>query len=532
MIQPPVYVYSQKKGKNPAFFRNRLCYLSNKTKNMRSVSFFIGALLLCGALHAQHKIGIFDNHTDVGDCKSPGFASYNPIDQTYTIGGSGFNMWFGQDQFHYLWTTIQGDFILRAEMKFLGGGVDPHRKIGWIVKNDLNDNTPHVNATTHGDGLTSLQYRRTIDGNTEQVVSQDSFPDVIQLERRGNAFIMSTAKFGEEFITVQVDSIRMDNEAYVGLYVCAHNADIMESAVFRNVRIVRPVDPNFRPYRDYIGSQLEVMEVATGLRKIIYSSAHSIQAPNWTTDGKKLIYNTKGRLYNYELATNTITPLNTGFATNNNNDHVLSFDGSMLGISNHNTDDNRASTIYYLPTSGSDQPVVVTKPGAGHSYLHGWSPDKQKMVFTGNRKGRYDIYTVDVKTGQETQMTDQATLDDGPEYSPDGKYIFFNSTRTGKMKLWRMDADGKNQTQLTFDEYNDWFPHISPDKKWILFISFPKDIDPSDHPFYKHCLLRIMPYEGGTPRVVAYLYGGQGTINVPSWSPDGRFVAFVTNTRM
>lgn len=273
------------------------------------------------------------------------------------------------------------------------------------------------------------------------------------------------------------------------------------------------------------------MEVATGHRKILYSSAHSIQAPNWTVDGEKLIYNTKGRLYNYQLKNGTISPLNTGFATDNNNDHVLTFDGTLLGISHHQADENRASTLYYLPTEGADKPIRVTKPKVGHSYLHGWSPDNKKMVFTANRKGQYDIYTVDVKTGEETQMTNLKTLDDGPEYSPDGKYIFFNSTRTGKMKLWRMDADGENQTQFTFDEYNDWFAHVSPDKKWIAFISFPKDIDPNDHPFYKHCLLRIMPYEGETPRVIAYLYGGQGTINVPSWSPDSKYIAFVTNSK-
>jgi Tol biopolymer transport system component len=174
---------------------------------------------------------------------------------------------------------------------------------------------------------------------------------------------------------------------------------------------------------------------------------------------------------------------------------------------------------------------MVTKPGVGASYLHGWSPDNKKMVFTGNRNGAYDIYAIDIDSGKEHQLTNQNTLDDGPEYSPDGEFIFFNSTRTGKMKLWRMKANGEDQTQLTFDEYNDWFPHISPDKKWIAFISFPKDIDPSDHPFYKHCLLRIMPYNGGTPKVMAYIYGGQGSINVPSWSPDSKKIAFVTNTK-
>jgi len=503
---------------------------------MKSLKFLVilfqGLFILFGTVSGQSKPGIFDNHTDIGNCKNKGFAMYNPDDQTYTIGGAGINMWFGKDEFHYLWTTLQGDFILIAEVKLLGKGVDPHRKVGWIVKNNLDDNSQHVNATTHGDGLTSLQYRRTIGGKTEQVLSRDSFPDVIQLERRGNTFIMSTAKFGEEFTSIQLDSMQLDNEVYVGIYVCAHNPDILETATFRNVRVIKPVEPNFQPYKDYIGSHLEVLNIETGHRKILYSSPHSIQAPNWTADGRKLIYNSKGHLYQYDLETQTINPLNTGFAVDNNNDHVLTFDGTLLGISHHNQDDGGASTIYYLPVEGDSIPVGVTKPGVGASYLHGWSPDKEKMVFTGNRKGKYDIYTVNIHTGEEQQLTDQNTLDDGPEYSPDGQYIFFNSARTGKMKIWRMDANGKNQTPLTFDEYNDWFPHVSPDQKWIVFLSYPKDIGPGDHPFYKHCLLRIMPYGGGQPRIIGYFYGGQGSINVPGWSSDSKKISFVTNTKM
>ncbi|MBX2841291.1 MAG: biopolymer transporter TolR [Flammeovirgaceae bacterium] len=500
---------------------------------MKSITFFMIILItMSNPSFSQSKLGIFDNHTDIGNCKNKGFASFNAQEQTYTIGGSGFNMWFGEDEFHYLWTTLQGDFILRTEAKFLGAGVDPHRKFGWIVKNNLAHNSHHVNATVHGDGLTSLQYRKSIGGETEQVVSTDSFPDVIQLERIGDTFYMSTAKFGEEFTTVKLESMNLDDEVYVGIYVCSHNPEITETAVFRNVRIIRPADSDFQPYRDYIGSHMEVMDIQSGHRKVLFSSAHSIQAPNWTVDGQNLIYNSKGHLYNYQFDTQNISLLNTGFANKNNNDHVLSFDGKTIGISHHNPDDDTNSTIYYLPTEGDSLPKVVTKPGVGDSYFHGWSPDGQKMVFTGHRKGQYDIYLVDKDTGKETQLTDKKTLDDGPEYSPDGKQIFFNSVRTGKMKLWKMEADGKNQTQLTFDEYNDWFPHISPDQKWIVFISFPKDIDPNDHPFYKHCLLRIMPYEGGKPRILGYLYGGQGTINVPSWSPDSQRIAFVTNTKL
>ncbi len=480
----------------------------------------------------QNKLGIFDSTTDVGEPKINGFANYNAQDQTYTIGGAGNNMWFQEDEFRYLWTTIQGDFILRAEGHFYGEGVNEHRKFGWIVKNNLESNGPQVSTAIHSDGLTALQYRKEKGMDTEQVVSPDSFPDVFQLERKGNTYIMSTAKFGEEFTSVEVMDVEMDNEIYVGLYVCSHDENILETAVFRNVRVVRPVPADYTPYQDYLGSHLEVMDVETGHRKILFSSGHSIQAPNWTVDAKRLVYNSKGNLYNYHLNNGDVTLLNTGFANRNNNDHVFTFDGSLIGISHHNAEDGGNSSLYYLPEAGSDSPIKVTKDGVGASYFHGWSPDKKQMLFTGNRDERYDIISVDVKTGEETKLTNEKGLDDGPEFSPDGQYIFFNSVRTGKMKLWRMNPDGSNPTQLTFDGYNDWFPHVSPDKKWIVFISFPKDINPSDHPFYKRCLLRIIPYEGGTPRVIGYLYGGQGTINVPSWSPDSKKIAFVTNTQM
>ncbi len=483
-------------------------------------------------LNAQQGIGIFDRSNDIGPCKTAGFASFSKEDQTYRIGGSGANMWFDKDEFHYLWTTLQGDFILRAEVQFTGKGEDPHRKVGWIIKENLDPNSKHVNATVHGDGLTSLQYRRAVGGQTEELKSPAQGADVIQLERRGNTFIMSTAQFGEELVNVELSEIDLDNEVYAGIYVCSHNPDILETAVYRNVRIIKPVDPDYTPYRDYLGSNLELMEVATGHRKILYRSAHSIQAPNWTTDGSRLIYNSKGYLYTYDLESHAINPLNTGFAIHNNNDHVLSFDGQLLGISHHDRETDGASAIYYLPSSGDSLPKRVTRLNVGASYLHGWSPDNKKMIFTGNREGVYNIYEVEVATGKEKKLTDEATLDDGSEYSPDGKYIFFNSMREGNMDLWRMEANGKNPVRLTSDAYNDWFPHVSPDMKWIVFISFPKDIDPSSHPFYKHCLLRIMPYGGGTPKVLGYLYGGQGSINVPSWSPDSKWIAFVTNTGM
>lgn len=475
--------------------------------------------------------GIFENQTNIGNPKNNGHINYNAKTQEYTISGSGINMWANSDQFQYLYKSIQGDFILRAHVKFIGDGNDPHRKIGWIVRNNLSTNSAHVNASVHGDGLTSLQYRKVAGNETEEVLSKNKAPDVIQLERRNNIYYMSTAKFGEPLITVKIEDVNLRNEVFVGVYVCSHNPEVTEKAVFSNVRIIKPAAPNFKPYEDYIGSNMEIMNIETGLRKTLFYSSHSLQAPNWVNNDKELVYNSNGYLYRYNFETKEVQQINSGFAINNNNDHVFSFDESILGISHHNPDDNGNSSLYIMNPKGDSLPKKITKDGIGASYLHGISPDNKTLIYTANRNNKYDIFGIDIETREEFQLTDTPDLDDGSEYSQDGKFIYFNSNRTGTMQLWRMKPDGSKPQQLTFDEnYKDWFPHISPDGQWIAFISFPADIAFGDHPFYKQCTLRLMPANGGIPKIIAYIYGGQGTINVPSWSKDSKHIAFVTNS--
>lgn len=490
-------------------------------------------LALFGAVvRAQSGVGIFDAQTNVGRAKISGSASYDSQVQSYLIAGSGQNMWDDRDDFHFVWKRMTGNFILTTRARFVGAGVEPHRKIGWTIRPSLETNSAHVTAALHGDGLASLQFRRTTGAMTEELKSRDSMPDadaVIQLERRDGVYVMSVARFGDTLVTQDLSGVSLPDTVYVGVFVCAHNDNVVERATFSNVRITTPAKPDLVPYRDYLGSNLEILDVATGNATIVHRYRGSFQAPNWTHDGKALIYAQEGLLYRFDLSSRSAEAINTGFATRNNNDHVLSFDGQTMAISHHAVEDSGASIIYTLPATGGTPKRVTAK---GPSYLHGWSPDGRWLVYTGIRGDELDVYKIPAAGGSEIRLTSAPGLDDGPEFTPDGAYIYFNSSRSGRMQIWRMRPDGSEQQQITNDGVNNWFPHISPDGKWIAYIAFPADVAADDHPFYKHVLLKLMPVGGGPARVIAYVYGGQGTINVPSWSPDGKRLAFVSNSTM
>lgn len=472
------------------------------------------------------RIGLFDRFTDVGSPKMAGSAIYNEGNQTYQLSGSGSNIWFGVDSFSFLSKQMNGDFIVQAQLRFTGEGHEPHRKAGLMIRSSLATNSPVIACTVHGDGLTALQYRTAAGANMQEIKLNIAAPDVLQLEKKGNTYTMSVAHFGEVYQVQQLDNIDLGNDLEAGLFICAHNNQFSEEAVFSNTSIFAPAPDTLVQYKHYIGSALEIMDVSTGKRQVLSTIPGSLQAPNWTPDGKSLIYNESGKLYHFNIASGKATVINTDFADKNNNDHVLTFDGKQLGISHHASESEGQSVIYTVPVTGGVPKRITDKYP---SYLHGWSPDNQWLIYTGGRNGVYNIYKISKDGGKEIQLTNGDWLDDGSEYAPDGKYIYFCSTRSGKMQVWRMDADGKNQTQLTFDELNNWFPHVSPDNKWLVFISFPKEVPADKHPFYERVYIRMMPVAGGEVKVISYLYGGQGTINVPSWSPDSKKIAFVSN---
>lgn len=455
--------------------------------------------------------------------------SYQPNSGTYQISGGGANIWDRADAFRYVYRKMDGDFIVYARARFTRPGGDPRRKLGWMIRHSLDTAGMQVSVAAHGDGLTALQFRKTPGGLTEEIRSAVTHADVLELERKRDTFIMRVAVYGQPFVSQRLVLPGMDSAVYVGMFVCAHDSAALETAHFDNVRLTVPYsgaagqEPPMR-----LGSRLEILDVASGDRRVVLQMPHSIQAPNWTRDGQSLVFNDAGgTLYRFKPGGGPPRPIFTGKVNHNNNDHVLSFDGRMIGLSSH-VQTLGGSVIYTVPLEGG-QPRQITPRGP--SYLHGWSPDGKYLVFCGQRQGEFDVYRIPSTGGEEQRLTSTPGLDDGPEYSPDGRFIYFNSVRSGSMQIWRMKPDGSDPEQLTNDSFYNWFPHVSPDGKHIVFLSFlPEETAADRHPPYKHVMVRIMDASGGEPSVLAYLYGGQGSMNTPCWSPDSRKIAFVSNT--
>lgn len=522
-------------------------------KNIKNTVYKIAVLLSLfyffglNKAFAQHPIGIFDDHKDIGNPKLKGDASYDEKTQTYNIAGAGYNIWFNRDEFQYVYKKIKGDFILTADFEFTGdtAGATGHRKIGWMIRESTDEAAAAMVACKHIDGLTVLQWRpyrgMFMRDPEDEIFFAKKGGQTMQLQRIGKMITMKIAHPGEPLQLVgshQMDD--MKDEVLVGLYILSHDSNTVAHAKVWNVRIDKPVINNYTsnphvtatPMHDVLGSRLEILDVADGSRRVIHESPARFEAPNWMPDGKRLLFNEGGSLYTIPIEGGTPEKLNTGTIARNNNDHAISFDGKMLAISSQREGlPGWGSTVYTLPLAGGE-PRLITEQTP--SYLHGWNPNGKEVAIVAQRNAGkiFNLYKVSLKDNKETQLTFNTIGHvDGPEYSPDGKYIYYNANVSGTMQIWRMKPDGTGNEQLTFDEYHSWFPHISPDGNWMVFISFQPDIDPDAHPAYKDVMLRVMKLTApGAPKVVAYLYGGQGTLNAPSWSPDSKHLAFVSNS--
>jgi TolB protein len=477
------------------------------------------AALAVTALWGQSApLGLFEERSDVGIVLHAGAAQYDAARQTYTITGSGDNMWAAADAFQFVWKKMSGDVNLSADIAFADSAGDPHKKAVLMIRQSLDADSAYVDVALHNAGLTSLQARETKGVATHEIQSFVSAPRRMGILKRGDTFyiFVGDQMAGGSF------KVPLTGTFYVGLGVCAHNKDASEIAAFSNVSLSTPpaVPANSKPT---LYSTVETITVSSTDRRVTYVAPERLEAPNWTPDGKSLLFNGNGHILRVSVDGGKPETIDTGFANRVNNDHGISPDGTMLAISDQ-SQDQRKSIVYTVPIGGGTPKRITQSPSA--SYFHGWSPDGKTLAFVGDRNGNLDIYSIPAGGGEETRLTTAEGLDDGPEYSPDGQYIYFNSERTGSMQIWRMKPDGSGQEQITSDGFNNWFPHVSPNGRQIVFLSYEKDV--TGHPADKDVTLRIMNVADRKIIVLTKLFGGQGTINVPSWSPDSRRLAFVS----
>jgi len=475
----------------------------------------------------HHRFGQFVQDSDVGKVRQNGHADFNAQTGRYRVVGNGDDLWAGRDDFHFVNRRATGDTAIAATISFVSGSTDPHSKAGIMVRQNLKSDSPYADIVVHQNGHVALQYRETRGGDTYEIESLHVGPGRFQLEREGDFVFMSVAGAdGKLHHAGGGFRLRLDGPYFVGLAVCSHSDTQTKTVDFSDVEITKPAQLPPISATTKVESTLETVDVASDYRAVVYNTADHIEAPNWTADGKTFIFNSNGHIFTMPVAGGAPIEIDTGTLSHINNDHGPSPDGKWLAISDQTRGGDNQSRVYVVPIGGGE-PRQLT--ASGPSYWHGWSPDGKTVTIIANRGGDFDVYSMPVEGGPERRLTTSPGLDDGAEFSPDGRWIYFNSVRTGNMKIWRMRPDGSQQQQVTFGEDDrDWFPHVSPDGKWIAYISFGTDVSPGDHPANRFVAIKVMPTSGGPAHVVAKLFGGQGTMNVPSWSPDSTHLAFVS----
>lgn len=488
-----------------------------------------GAVLIvhAGMGIAQEKagaLGVFDGQTDVGAVSPPGTAKFES--GVYTVRAAGANMWSREDAFHFVWKKLSGDAVLTAEITFgTAQNPDPHRKAVLIFRQSLDADGVYVDAAQHGSGMTALQYRRERGATTQDIELNIDAPQRLELQKHGDTFTMFVSNHGEPLHQVGASiKLHLDEPFYAGIGVCSHNKDVVETASFRGLTLKTTREDtageNTARY-----STLQTIGIEENFRRAmaVATGSERMEAPNWSKDGKTLIFNRDGKIWSIPSEGGTASVVNTGEATKCTGSHGLSPDGRLLAIS-CSMPGKAETRVYIVPATGGEPKVLTENPW---SYFHGWSPDGKTIAFTRpDHKGGGNIFAIPVEGGTEKALTAGSGISDDPDYSADGKWIYFNSDRGGSMQIWKMHPDGSDAAQVTSDEFNNWTPHPSPDGESVLILSYPKGV--TGHPTNTDIAFRILNVADGKIRTVVNVVGGAGSDNTPNWAPDGKHFAFVS----
>jgi TolB protein len=525
MVSPSGYTFAPASNceQFDKLFRPPYSLLAMHMKQARTLcaTLLFASLVNARAACAQ-AVGIFEGQSDVGTVDPPGSAQFDASTGNYTLTSSGANLWGTTDGFHFVWKKASGDMALAADIDFPAktGTHSEHRKAILIFRQTLDAGSAYADAALHGSGLTGLQFRRASGEATQSIELNIDTPARVRLEKRGDTFTMYVSLHGEPLHqSGAATKLHLDEPFYAGIGLSAHDAHAVETATFAHLEFTPLAAP-----APVLYSTLNAIEIdpAAPRSTIAYAALGRAQAPNWSRDGGSLLFTQDGRLYTVSAdGKGTPRAVDTGTASDCSGSHGFSPDGKWLAASCAMPGLTGRHVAIFPATGGA--PRLVT---ANVGYFHSWSPDGKTIVFTRSGHGANNIYAISVDGGPETALTSVTGISDDPDYSPDGQYIYFNTDRWGGMQIARMKPDGSNVEQITFDNFHNWTPHPSPDGKSIVFISYPAEI--TTHAANKDIALRILSSSDNKIRVLTNLVGGDGTMNVNSWSPDSKRLAFVS----
>lgn len=265
-----------------------------------------------------------------------------------------------------------------------------------------------------------------------------------------------------------------------------------------------------------------------GEAEVVFSTEDLLlEAPNWTLDGGSLILNGDGKLWRLDVGGGSLEPVPLDGIPDLNNDHVLAPDGKGIFLSAND------GHIYGTALDGGQAERITEDDGFFH-FLHGVSPDGQELAYAGIQTGDFTqpgrLMTIPADGGATASVDVGSGHCDGPEYSPDGKWLYLNTesftSLPGHAQLARVQVDGSGFERLLESETVDWFPHVSPDGRFASYLQFPRGTEghPADLPV---AVVLVSTGDWATPLHTWPLFGGQGTLNVTSWSPDSERFAFV-----
>ena len=260
--------------------------------------------------------------------------------------------------------------------------------------------------------------------------------------------------------------------------------------------------------------------------RLYHTDALLIEAPNWSVDGCSLLLNGNGLLWRLDLDDPAeLHPIEFIGLPALNNDHVLSADGRWIFMSAMD------GHIYRGAPTGGEVVRVSCADGKWH-FLHGVSPDATYLAYVEidafDHPGRLVVAPANAEPGTVIDVGPGHV--DGPEWSPDGQWIYVNTEAftdvPGHAQLARVSQSTGEVQRLVTSRTVDWFPHLSPDGRFASYLAFPPGT--RGHPADLDVEVRLVRTDDcGTPVARYPVFGGQGTLNVNSWSPDSDRFAFV-----